>query len=160
MSIRDALQHQERIEQALQSHSKDALIRILSDLMKTYVIDGVAPLKPEVGKVHIPVHLRDLSFPVLIETLKFHLDLPDLEKFNVIDGQVYVKLGEREFALDGPAPTAAPRPATPPPPQAASPVPQPPAAATPEPAPVPQRPKAPPAAPKAADDRFRMLELD
>ena len=101
MSIEDTMKHQTAIEAALDGYSKGELIRMLSNLMKTYVLDGTAPLKPDVGRVHVPTHLRELDFPSLMETLKFHLNLPDLEKFNIIDGQVYVALGDREYALDG-----------------------------------------------------------
>ena len=174
MSIRDSLNQQDRIEAALGDCSKEELIRICANLMKTYVLDGITPNKPDVGKVHVPTHLRDLSFPVLIETLKFHLDLPDLEKLVVADGQVFVKLGEREYPLDGPAPASTPpvRPAASPsqagPSQAGptQPAPRPaaPAAAQPRPAAPaatpPRTERAQPSSPKPADDRFRMLELD
>ena len=159
MSIREELRHQDRIHEALQGYSKEELIDILAHLVKAYVIDGIAPVKPDVGKIHVPKHLRELSFPVLLETLKFHLDLPELEKLNVVNGQVYVKLGEREFALDGPPPgrseLSAPRqaePAAPPPPIADGP------RATPAAAPPAAEKK--PAGPAEVSDRFRMLELD
>ncbi len=162
VDIREDLRQQTQIEEALQHHSKNELIEMMSNLLKTYVIDGVRPHKPDVGRVHIPQTLRGLDFVSLIETLKFHLDLPDLEKFNIVDGQVYVKLGNSEYALDGPAPA---RPAPPPPvsaappsrPAAQSPAPTP---SAPPPAAAPPTPAPKPAAPAPIDDRFRMLELD
>lgn len=103
------LNHQESIVHALSSRSQEELVHIAADLMKTYVIDGAAPLKVDVGRVHVPQSLRGLPFSALIETLKFHLDLRELEQFTVSDGQVFVKLGDREFALDGnPPPRQAP----------------------------------------------------
>ena len=187
MAVEDTMKHQIAIEAALESHSKGELVRMLSNIMKTYVIDGTTPLKPDVGRIHVPSHLRELDFPSLIEALKFHLDLSDLDKFQVMDGQVYVTLGDREYALHGPAPTqrhptsttatAATQPNAPP---AANPTPK---AASPTPprsrpnkgggvfgggssapqADIPMTPEPTEEkkkSPTEADDRFRMLELD
>ena len=162
MSITEELRQQTRIVDALQGYSKEELIQMLAHMMKTYVIDGVAPSKPDVGRVHVPQHLRGLSFPDLIETLKFHLDVPELEKISVTNGQVFVTLGENEYALDGTGPRAAPprgaaAPAAPSAsPSAAPPLldPDPPPSARPQPRPSAARKPAP------ASDRFRMLELD
>lgn len=163
VDLREDLRQQDRIAEALQAHSKEELVDMMSQLIKTYVIDGTQPIKPEVGKVHVPQTLRGLDFPSLVETLKFHLDIPDLEKFNVVDGEVYVKLGEREYALSGPAPLPQLRQTAPvaPPPTAAAPpaVDLPPAPASPMSGDPPPR-KRPQAGPTPADDRFRMLELD
>ena len=189
MAVEDTVGQQTAIELALDAYNKGELIRMLSNLMKTYVIDGTTPLKPDVGRVHVPSHLRELDFSSLIEALKFHLDLPDLEKFNVVDGQVYVTLGDREYALHGPAPSsrqsapsAPPTPSAPaaatPPPQNSTP-PSRPATSNTRPnrgggvfgggssAPAENIPMAPPTpepkkkeTPTEADDRFRMLELD
>ena len=71
MAVEDSMKHQVSIEMALDAYSKGELIRMLSNLMKAYVIDGTSPLKPDVGRVHVPTHLRELDFPSLIETLKF-----------------------------------------------------------------------------------------
>jgi hypothetical protein len=165
MSTLDALRQQESIQESLQSQSKETLVEMVSHLLKTYVLDPRStPLKVDVGKVHVPHTLRSLDFPALIETLKFHLDIPDLDKLNVVDGRVYVQLGSGEYALDGPAPprtapASAPAPAAP----AASPAPaETPAPAAPAERAVPPRADAEPrpAGPAQVDDRFRMLELD
>jgi len=183
MSVENTMGHQTEIELALEAYTKGELVRMLSNVLKAYVIDGTTPLKPDVGRIHVPTHLRELDFSSLIETLKFHLDLPDLDKFQVVDNQVYVTLGDREYALHGPAPSG--RPATEnaptPPPAAPEPIrtPAPAASATPSPrrgggvfgggssAPGENIPMTPPRsepkkkdAPTEADDRFRMLELD
>ena len=170
VDLREDLRQQDAIEASLQGYSRTELAGMMALLLKTYVIDGTTPAKPNVGRVHVPHTLRSLNFAHLIETLKFHLDLPDLDKFNVVDGQVYVKLGEREYSLDGPAPTAAPRAAPAAPTPAASPRSGQPAAPAPSGAPLrPSRsplaaeldePARKPQAPPAVDDRFRMLELD
>ena len=163
MSIQEELRQQTQIAEALQTYSKEELIDILAHLMKAYVIDGIAPVKVDVGKVHVPQHLRGLSFPDLMETLKFHLDLPELERISVTNGQVFVKLGEQEYALDGTGPTSSRRATEPPP--LSPPI-------TPSaidlddgPAPSQRQQPTPPASaarkrPSASSDRFRMLELD
>jgi hypothetical protein len=162
MSIQEELRQQTQIAEALQTYSKEELVDMLAHLMKAYVIDGVAPVKVEVGKVHVPQHLRGLSFPDLMETLKFHLDLPELERISVTNGQVFVKLGEQEYAFDGTGPTTSRRATEPPPlsPPAARPsIDLDDAPSSPRQAPTP----APPAAskrPSGSSDRFRMLELD
>ena len=185
MAVEDTVGQQTAMELALDAYTKGELIRMLSNVLKAYVIDGVTPLKPDVGRVHVPTHLRELDFSSLIETLKFHLDLPDLERFNVIDGQVYVMLGDREYALHGPAPTGRPTPQNQPQPVAQQSIPEP----SPTPAttasaesrprrgggvfgggssgpaeniPMAPKPKEPQKqdTPTEADDRFRMLELD
>ena len=185
MAVEDTVGQQTAIEIALDAYTKGELIRMLSNVLKTYVIDGVTPLKPDVGRVHVPTHLRELDFTSLVETLKFHLDLPDLEKFNVVDGQVYVTLGDHEYALHGPAPSgrqvshSAAQPVAQPSPPEPSPRPTPPASGESRPkrgggvfgggssapaenipmAPQPKEPKKKDT-PTEADDRFRMLELD
>ncbi len=184
MAVEDSMKHQVSIEMALDAYSKGELVRMLSNLMKAYVIDGTSPLKPDVGRVHVPTHLRELDFPSLIETLKFHLNLSDLEKFNVIDGQVYVTLGDREYALHGPVATTNNTSTAPPAPTdpTSAAVPSPSPTATPSPRPrqnrgggvfgggspapqenlplMPETKEASDAPPTEADDRFRMLELD
>ena len=190
--LRAALRHQDTISTALASRSHEELVALAADLMRTYVIDGTGTQKPDVGRVHVPQSLRGLPFDALIETLKFHLDLRELEQFSVSDGKVFVKLGDREFSLDGAPPprpsqpaavgadSAGPRAARPsggafgggsgesrpapagpfgggssdsrPAPRAGgNPVEQPPTVRE-----APPRPEAP----READDRFRMLELD
>ncbi|MBT9557989.1 MAG: hypothetical protein IV100_18275 [Myxococcales bacterium] len=174
-NLQAALRHQDAIQAALATRSQEELVQIAADLVKTYVIDGVTAQKVDVGRVHVPQQIRGLSFAALIEVLKFHLDLKELELFTVSNGQVFVKLGNREFALDGssgPSPVTAPAP--------------PPAAPTPRAAPASGSAASPPPAPAArpagivessprvrtevqrpfeggaqeSDERFRMLELD
>ncbi len=158
--LRRALRQQDAIAAALATRSHEELVKIAADLMKTYVVDGASPQKPDVGRVHVPQHLRGLGFASLIETLKFHLDLKELEQFTVTDGQVFVKLGGREFALDGAAPPPA-RAAAPPARLVESPpvIREPPAAPAPR-VEAPPRPEVKPPGPSESDDRFRMLELD
>ena len=162
MSLREDLRQQDPIRESLAHFSKEELADMMSHLVKTYVIDGVAPQKPDVGKVHVPRHLRELSFAALIEALKFHLDLPELEKLNVVNGEVFVKLGEREYSLEGRGPTSAP---SAPQPAAAAPAPPRPTTGPAAAVPALEPPRTAPARPREdaaneVSDRFRMLELD
>ncbi len=121
--LRNDLRQQERIQEALSQYRAGELADMMAQICKAYVIDGVTPMKPDVGRVHVPQTLRGLDFASLIETLKFHLDLPDLEKRNVVDGVVFVKLGSSEYPLDDsaaapPVRAAATPPARPTPPAA------------------------------------------
>ncbi len=179
-----ALNQQARISAALQGVPNAELSEMMAHLMKAYVLDGTTPLRPEAGKVIVPTHLRDLDFAGLVDALKLHLDLPELDKLTVTDGLVSVNLGGSEYAIDGrssavptgtstaspPAPAPAPAPASAraaPSPGPGSPfgggtspaaVP-PPSAAPPEPAAVPPAPEKP-EEPGTVSNRFRMLELD
>ncbi len=176
-NLQAALRHQDAIQAALATRSQEELVQIAADLVKTYVIDGITAQKVDVGRVHVPQQLRGLPFAALIDVLKFHLDLKELELFTVTNGQVFVKLGNREFALDGssgPPPVTASAPA--PTPAAslprAAPVSGPGASGAPAPAARPagvvestprvrtevQRPFEGGA--QESDERFRMLELD
>jgi hypothetical protein len=172
-NLQAALRHQDAIQAALATRSQEELVQIAADLVKTYVIDGVTAQKVDVGRVHVPQQLRGLPFAALIEVLKFHLDLKELELFTVTNGQVFVKLGNREFALDG---------SSGPPPVSASASAPTPAAPAPRAAPAASPPPAPAARPagivestprirtevqrpfeggaQESDERFRMLELD
>ena len=179
-----ALNQQARISAALQGVPSAELSEMMAHLMKAYVLDGTTPLRPEAGKVIVPSHLRDLDFAGLIDALKLHLDLPELDKLTVTDGLVSVNLGGSEYAIDGrtsaaPSSTSTVSPSTPAPapapaPTRAAPSPGPgspfgggtsPAPAA-QPSAPPAEPAAPPPAPAkpeepgAVSNRFRMLELD
>lgn len=149
----------EALRASFEPYTKRELADMLAHLVKTYVIDGTAPQKPELGIIDFPRHLRDLSFIQLISHLKMHLDLPELNLFSVTGGEVLVKIGGRDYSLSNPY--ASPPPPVPTPQQAAE---------TPraggrgeaprEPAgPAPAEQKAP-EQPVEISDRFKMLELD
>jgi hypothetical protein len=146
----------EGLRASFEPYTKRELADMLAHVVKTYVIDGTTPQKPELGIVDFPRHLRDLSFIQLVAHLKMHLDLPELNLFTVQGGEVLVKIGGRDYSLSNPY-------ASPPPP-----VPQPAEPGRPagrgEPS-APQTPAQPaadqkPTEPVEISDRFKLLELD
>jgi len=145
----------EGLRASFEPYTKRELADMLAHVVKTYVIDGTTPQKPELGIVDFPRHMRDLSFIQLIAQLKTHLDLPELNLFTVQGGEVLVKIGGRDFSLSNPyaSPPPAPTPAAEPTHGGRG---EPPAAQAPAPAAAEQKP----AEPVEISERFKLLELD
>ena len=92
--------HQE-MHESLSSFSKEELIDILTHLVRTYVIEGIGPLKPELTVVDFPRHLRDLGFAQLIEQLKLHVDIPELNHFTIVGNEVFVEIQGENYSITG-----------------------------------------------------------
>lgn len=146
----------------LERYSKEELIELVHYLTRAYVVEGTIPFKAETAPVNIPRSLRELDFPGLIGQLKIQLGLPELELFQISEGQVTVMLGGRDYvvspnAVVDVAPTRS-EPAQAAPgttserPAASAPAP---AAKAPVPVPEPA-----PADGGGTADRFKMLDLD
>lgn len=150
----------EALRSSFEPYTKRELADMLAHVVKTYVIDGTTPQKPELGIMDFPRHLRDLSFIQLISHLKMHLDLPELNLFTITGGEVLVKIGGRDYSISNPY--ASPPPPAPEP--AASAAPAEPQRAGREAFGEPGRPQPAaeqkPAEPVEISDRFKMLELD
>ena len=101
------------VKDALADSDRDALLEMLTFLIKEYVVDGPPPML-----VHQTENIADLgrlSFAQLIQTLQTRLDIPELSLFTVDGEQVSVRVGGANHVLTGgrAAPQAAdlPRPA-------------------------------------------------
>ena len=154
------------LREGLARYSKDELAELVVHLVSSYVLEGTQPFKPEAALVNVPRTLRELDFPGLVTELKRQLGLPELELLTVREGQVYVKLGGRDFVVS-PNALVDVMPARE---ERAAAAPERPARErdeartdVPAPAPEPPRPQAPakvPADTGAKADRFKMLDLD
>ncbi len=87
------------LREGLARCSKDELTELVLHLVRAYVVEGTTPFKPEAAMVNVPRTLRELDFPGLVTELKRQLGLPELELLTVREGQVYVKLGGRDFVV-------------------------------------------------------------
>jgi hypothetical protein len=87
------------VKDALADSDRDALLEMLTFLIKEYVVDGPPPML-----VHQTENIADLgrlSFAQLITALQTRLDIPELALF-VVDGeQVSVRVGGAMHALTG-----------------------------------------------------------
>jgi hypothetical protein len=87
------------VKDALADSDRDALLEMLTFLIKEYVVDGPPPML-----VHQTENIADLgrlSFAQLITALQTRLDVPELALF-VVDGeQVSVRVGGAMHALTG-----------------------------------------------------------
>ena len=143
------------IVDSFESYERQELADMLAHVIKTYVIDGTAPNRPELGIIDFPKHLRELTFPALVGHLKMHLDLPELNLFTVTGNEVLVQLAGRDYSLTNPMRGPTPQPAAPAQEETAgSRAPAAKGAAQKE----EQEPQ--PDEPPELSDRFRMLELD
>lgn len=147
----------EALRASLEPYTKRELADMLAHVVKTYVIDGVAPKKPEIGMIDFPRHLRDLGFTQLLSHLKMHLDLPELNLFTVSGGDVLVKIGGRDYSITNPQGPPPPRQVAPE--ESAAPAPGGGRAAAAADEKAGAQPKEP-EGPVEISDRFRMLELD
>ncbi|KAB2900899.1 MAG: hypothetical protein F9K40_08910, partial [Kofleriaceae bacterium] len=69
------------VKDALADSDRDALLEMLTFLIKEYVVDGPPPML-----VHQTENIADLgrlSFAQLIQTLQTRLDIPELSLFTV-----------------------------------------------------------------------------
>jgi hypothetical protein len=166
----DVRQLYEQLRAALAGHGEEALREVLAHVFKEFVIEGeIAP--PVVEARH---ELEGKRFAQVIAWLQLHLDLAELELFEVVGEEVGVRVGGRVVQMGGeraPAPaldaasTATPKSAsaaTPTPPMSSART-GPPATAPPAIAPPAAVPK--PSAlnldgPDPADGRFALLEVD
>jgi hypothetical protein len=155
------------LREGLACRSRDELVELVLHLVRAYVVEGTEPFKPEAALVNVPRTLRELDFPGLVTELKRQLGLPELELLSVREGQVYVKLGGRDFVVSPNAlvdvmPSREERAAAVPErPARDEAVDEAPAAAPARPeAPRPQAPQKVPADTGARADRFKMLDLD
>jgi len=89
------------MHESLSGFSKEELIDILTHLVRTYVIEGISPLKPELSVVDFPRHIRDLSFAQLIQQLKLHVDIPELNHFTIVGNEVFVEVAGENYSITG-----------------------------------------------------------
>src|SRR2546428_12858975 len=104
------------IREALAGSQREALVKLLTHVFQTYVVEGPPPLAaPQPERLH---ELEGLSFASVMEALQLRLDLPELSLFPVEGGRVSGRVGGR---LPPPhrarARGAPPTPAPPPPPR-------------------------------------------
>lgn len=167
----------EQMKAALEQYSKEELVDLLTHIVKTYVVEGTLPLKPDIGVRTGDEHLAKLSFPELILHLQLRLDHREWSMFSVSGEDVWVATGGQRINLTGPdvspttrsteqpprattipAPTPLPpepRRAEPPPPSHSEPAP-----AAPDPSPQPAAEPEPFGEDVEASERFGMLEID
>lgn len=149
----------EQMAEALEQYSKEELRDLLTHIVKTYVVEGTLPLKPEVGTVSGDERLAKLTFPQLILHLQMRLDHREWSLFSVSGEDVWVTSGGQRINLTGrpssvphvspPAPEPAAEHAAPLPPQPEPPIPA-----------APPMPTAQPAAPAAASSAPPAPEAD
>ncbi|MBN1945106.1 MAG: hypothetical protein JW797_05485 [Bradymonadales bacterium] len=142
----------QEMKRALEVYSKEELIDLLTHLVKTYVVEGTLPLKPEVSSHKGDEKLSGLTFPQLILHLQMHLEHREWAMFSVSGEDVWVASEGQRINLTGrqtPLPAAAPATQEPAREPAGGYTPAPPRAARPEPSPPAPR-SAPPEAPPAA----------
>lgn len=101
------------VKDALADSDRDALLEMLTFLIKEYIVDGPPPML--VHQTENVADLGRLSFAQLITALQTRLDVPELSLF-VVDGeQVSVRVGGAMHPLTGRAAAAPaadlPRPA-------------------------------------------------
>jgi hypothetical protein len=100
------------VRDALADSDRDALLEMLTFLIKEYVVDGPPPML--VHQTETIADLNGLSFAQLVTALQTRLDLPELAMFVVDGGQVSVRIGGAMHALvpgrAAPAATELPRP--------------------------------------------------
>ena len=87
------------VKDALADSDRDALLEMLTFLIKEYVVDGPPPML-----VHQTENIADLgrlSFAQLISALQTRLDIPELSLFTVDSEQVSVRVGGANHALTG-----------------------------------------------------------
>ena len=102
------------IRDALEKHSKESLIEILTYVFKEYVVEGSAPLVA--ASTAQRDDLEGMSFAEIIRSLQLRLDLPELALFEVTGEAVALKLGGRVIPVEAQSRTAEPFIAPPPPP--------------------------------------------
>jgi hypothetical protein len=109
------------IREALERHSREELIEILTYIFKEYVVEGPAPISSPQPVVRDD--MTGLNFAEAIRTLQLRLDLPELALFEVTADRVFVRLGGQRLLVEAqasrpepaPAPMASPTPPAPPP---------------------------------------------
>ena len=87
------------VKDALADSDRDALLEMLTFVIKEYVVDGPPPML-----VHQTENIADLgrlSFAQLIQTLQTRLDIPELSLFTVDGEQVSVRVGGANHVLTG-----------------------------------------------------------
>lgn len=87
------------VKDALADSDRDALLEILTFVIKEYVVDGPPPML--VHQTENVADLGRLSFAQLISTLQTRLDIPELSLFTVDGEQVSVRVGGAMHALTG-----------------------------------------------------------
>lgn len=87
------------VKDALADSDRDALLEMLTFLIKEYVVDGPPPML--VHQTENVADLGRLSFAQLISTLQTRLDIPELSLFTVDGEQVSVRVGGAMHALTG-----------------------------------------------------------
>jgi len=165
----------EQMKAALEQYSKEELVDLLTHIVKTYVVEGTLPLKPDIGVRTGDEHLAKLAFPELILHLQLRLDHREWSLFSVSGEDVWVASGGQRMNLTGPDVSPTTRSTEQPPRATSTPTPPPPDLRRTEP-PPPRHPEPAPAAtepgpqPSAepepfgddveASERFGMLEID
>lgn len=87
------------VKDALADSDRDALLEMLTFLIKEYVVDGPPPML--VHQTETIADLGRLSFAQLIQALQTRLDIPELSLFTVDGEQVSVRVGGANHALTG-----------------------------------------------------------
>lgn len=89
----------EQMKAALDRYSKEELVDLLTHIVKTYVVEGTLPLKPDVGQQQSDAHLARLSFPELVLHLQMRLDHREWNQFSVSGDDVFVESGGQRISL-------------------------------------------------------------
>lgn len=100
------------IRTALERHSHEALVEILTYVFKEYVVEGPAPLAATPPA--LAEDFTGMSFAQVIEALQLRLDLPELALFQVQGERVFLQLGGRQIPIEAQAARPEPLPASPP----------------------------------------------
>lgn len=87
------------VRDALGDTDRDALLEILTFLIKEYVVDGPPPML--LHQAETIADLSRLNFAQLIASLQTRLDLPELSLFAVDGDQVSVRVGGAMHPLTG-----------------------------------------------------------
>ncbi len=87
------------VKDALADSDRDALLEMLTFVIKEYVVDGPPPML--VHQTETIADLGRLSFAQLIQALQTRLDIPELSLFTVDGEQVSVRVGGANHALTG-----------------------------------------------------------
>jgi hypothetical protein len=88
------------IRGALDAHSREQLVEILSYVFKEYVVEGAAPLASGAGAIlDARSELEGMTFAQLMTWLQAHLDLPELRMFDVAGERVSLRSGGRSIPI-------------------------------------------------------------
>lgn len=94
------LHQQTHIIKTIQSLPSHKLTNILTHLIKTYILNKTTPIHPKTNKILVPHQLHNLNFTKLIKTLKFHINIPKLKQFSIINKIISIQLNNKKYIIN------------------------------------------------------------